>query len=198
MELRDRLPMQDVARFYGLEMDRAGFAVCPFHPDDDPSLKVYDDHYHCFGCGAHGDVTDFTARLFGLSQYQAAKKLDCDLGLNLLTYSRKESIPRKVNPEVAYRNWLNSARRTLNEYLNLLYRWRSQYAPRHPDERQHPLFVESLTKMNYYEYLYDVLRYGSESEKRDCYENDREKIRKLAELIKQQAFVKSAMSRHIV
>jgi DNA primase len=76
--------MQDVMRFYGLEVNRAGFAVCPFHTDNDPSLKVYDDHYHCFGCGAHGDVTDFTARLFELSQYDAAKKLNSDFGLNLI------------------------------------------------------------------------------------------------------------------
>lgn len=83
-ELRSRLLMQDVMRFYGLEVNRAGFAVSPFHTDNDPSLKVYDDHYHCFGCGAHGDVTDFTARLFELSQYDAAKKLNSDFGLNLI------------------------------------------------------------------------------------------------------------------
>lgn len=32
-------------------------ALCPFHPDKDtPSLALYHDHYHCFGCAAHGDV----------------------------------------------------------------------------------------------------------------------------------------------
>ena len=37
-------------------------ACCPFHADKTPSLVLYKDHtYHCFGCGAHGDVLDFVA-----------------------------------------------------------------------------------------------------------------------------------------
>src|SRR4051794_3036339 len=40
--------------------------LCPFHKDSDPSFKVYagptDPHYHCYGCGAHGDVFDFLMR----------------------------------------------------------------------------------------------------------------------------------------
>src|SRR5262249_40543799 len=32
---------------------------CPFHKDNTPSLQIYaDGHYHCFGCGAHGNVSD--------------------------------------------------------------------------------------------------------------------------------------------
>lgn len=101
-ELKCRLFMSDVARFYGLEINRAGFAACPFHPDNTPSLKIYEDHYYCFGCGAHGDVTDFTARLFRISQYDAAVKLNDDFGLHL---TNQKTVPMKqaVSPEVAYR-----------------------------------------------------------------------------------------------
>jgi phage/plasmid primase-like uncharacterized protein/KaiC/GvpD/RAD55 family RecA-like ATPase len=35
---------------------------CPFHPDKTPSFVVYDETYHCFGCGEHGDVIDFVAK----------------------------------------------------------------------------------------------------------------------------------------
>lgn len=35
---------------------KRGFMRCPFHADRTPSLKLYGDHFHCFGCGAHGDV----------------------------------------------------------------------------------------------------------------------------------------------
>ena len=49
-EIKSRLAMPEVARFYGLEMNRAGMACCPFHDDKTPSLKVYDDHFYCFGC----------------------------------------------------------------------------------------------------------------------------------------------------
>ena len=47
-------------------------ACCPFHKDRHPSMKA-DKIYHCFACGVGGDAIDFTARLFGLSQYEAAK-----------------------------------------------------------------------------------------------------------------------------
>ena len=75
--------MPEVARFYGLEMNRAGMACCPFHDDKTPSFKVYDDHFSCFGCGATGDCTGFVAKLFGLRQIDAAKKISEDFGLGL-------------------------------------------------------------------------------------------------------------------
>ncbi len=34
-------------------------ACCPFHGEKTPSLKIYDDHAHCYGCGWHGDAVDF-------------------------------------------------------------------------------------------------------------------------------------------
>ena len=177
--------MPDVARFYGVEMNRAGFACCPFHPDNDPSMKVYDDHYHCFGCGAHGDVTDFVARLFEVSQYEAAKKLDYDFGLHLTDQAFREPIRRVVNPEVEYQNWLHSAEHILNDYLNAMCRWKRIYAPKKPDERLHPLFKESLTNMEYYQYVYEQIRFGSDTEKREWYVNGREIIDKLKERMKQ-------------
>ena len=65
------------AERYGLSVNRSGMARCPFHEDHNPSMKV-DDRFYCFGCGASGDVINFTARLFGLSPYAAAKKLEID------------------------------------------------------------------------------------------------------------------------
>lgn len=84
-EIKNRLAMPEVARFYGLEMYRAGMACCPFHDDKTPSLKVYDDHFYCFGCGATGDCTGFVAKLFGLRQIDAAKKSARISGWDCLT-----------------------------------------------------------------------------------------------------------------
>ena len=44
---------------------------CPFHPDEEPSLKFYADHFHCFGCGEHGDRIDWLTRGEGLSREEA-------------------------------------------------------------------------------------------------------------------------------
>lgn len=52
--LRHAAPLGEAAERYGTV--RRGFMRCPFHADRVPSLKLYDDHFHCFGCGAHGDV----------------------------------------------------------------------------------------------------------------------------------------------
>ena len=49
---------REAAERYGIAVDRYGKALCPFHNDRHPSLYVADDHYHCFGCGEHGDVID--------------------------------------------------------------------------------------------------------------------------------------------
>ena len=50
---------REAAARYGVEVNRHGKALCPFHNDRHPSLFVDDDHYHCYACGEHGDVIDF-------------------------------------------------------------------------------------------------------------------------------------------
>ena len=77
--------MKEVAAHYGLVIDRGGMACCPFHEDKTPSMKVYEDHYHCFGCGEHGDATSYVARMFGLRQIDAARKLSEDFGPTFLS-----------------------------------------------------------------------------------------------------------------
>ena len=62
-----------------LRLKKAGAnkaAVCPFHPDRSPSLVLYpDDTYHCFGCGAHGDVIDYVAGTENISISEAIRHL---------------------------------------------------------------------------------------------------------------------------
>ena len=67
---------------YGMEPDRHGMVCCPFHSDSDPSMKLNDTYYYCFGCGANGDAIDLTAKLFDLNPRQAAEKLASDFGLD--------------------------------------------------------------------------------------------------------------------
>ena len=46
------------AEHFGLSVSRNGMVCCPFHDDRHPSMKFYDDHFHCFGCQATGDVIE--------------------------------------------------------------------------------------------------------------------------------------------
>lgn len=77
---RSRL-LSDVVTAEGVELRRSGEGRyrgrCPFHDDSTPSLLVddRDGHYHCFGCGAHGDAIDFVSRRRGLSFTDACRAL---------------------------------------------------------------------------------------------------------------------------
>ena len=62
--VKTNINTREAAARYGVEVNRHGKALCPFHNDRHPSLFVDDDHYHCYACGEHGDVIDFTAKLF--------------------------------------------------------------------------------------------------------------------------------------
>lgn len=78
-DLRARLPLSEVAG-RSLKLTRAGRefrACCPFHKEKTPSFYINDDKgfYHCFGCGAHGDIVGFTMRQENLSFLEAVERL---------------------------------------------------------------------------------------------------------------------------
>lgn len=73
-EVKERVTAKQVAERYGLKVERNGMACCPFHNDKHPSMKI-DQNYYCFACGAKGDAVNYVAVLFGLSQFEAAKKI---------------------------------------------------------------------------------------------------------------------------
>ena len=81
-EMKERVTARQVAERYGLKVSRNGMARCPFHNDKHPSMKI-DRNYYCFACGAKGDAVNYVAVLFGLSQLEAAKKINDDFSLNL-------------------------------------------------------------------------------------------------------------------
>lgn len=71
--VKNNVSLREAVQVYGLEVNRHGKALCPFHNDRHPSLYVADDHYYCFACGAHGDVIDFTAKLCALPGFVDSK-----------------------------------------------------------------------------------------------------------------------------
>ena len=79
--VKQSVTVREAAEMYGIAVGRGGMACCPFHDDRHPSMKLNEDYFYCFGCGATGDVIDFTARLYDLSPKEAAEKLALDFGL---------------------------------------------------------------------------------------------------------------------
>lgn len=80
--VKGNVTTRQAAEIYGIRVNRHGMAVCPFHNDKNPSMKV-DMRFHCFACQADGDAVDFVSRLFGLPSKEAAMKLADDFGMQV-------------------------------------------------------------------------------------------------------------------
>ena len=128
--------LKRAAETYGLTVSRNGMTCCPFHEDAHPSLKLNEDYFFCFGCGASGDVIDFTAKLFGVSLKDAVTKLAADFGVS--EDARQVSVWQ--NP---FRLDELRCRRVLTDYLHLLKEWKTCYAPKTPEDSLDDRFVES-------------------------------------------------------
>ena len=133
-------------------------ACCPFHNDRHPSLKLNEDYFFCFGCGAKGDVIDFVARLFDLSSYEAAQKLAADFGFDP---KPPAALPKPKHPCIR-QFWEDEMLcfLVLTDYLHLLEDWKVRYAPKTPDDALDDRFVEACQMLDYIEYLADILTVG--------------------------------------
>ena len=163
---------REAAARYGVEVNRHGKALCPFHNDRNPSLFVDDDHYHCFACGEHGDVIDFTAKLFGLKLYEAAQKLAYDFGITQDKSPTKE-MEEKLNKKSEAQRLRENEKlcfSALLEYMKLLQEWKRLYVPRTPEDKHDDRFVEACHNLDYVEYLVDLLIMGDSYERKEVIE----------------------------
>ena len=162
--VKQSVTAREAAELYGIAVGRGGMACCPFHDDRHPSMKV-DTRFHCFGCGADGDVIDFTARFYDLSPKEAAEKLAQDFGLSYDSKAppRRSYVRQKfeaqVRKEKREHGW-----RVLTGYYHLLRKWEADYSPKTPDEAPHPRFLEAIQKKDYMGYLLDTFLDSSTEE----------------------------------
>lgn len=77
----------DVANKLGLKMNRSFRAPCPFHSGSDFNMQIYNKTaggYHCFVCGAHGDVIGLVKGVLNVDYNDAVKYLDKEFNLNVI------------------------------------------------------------------------------------------------------------------
>lgn len=151
--VKQTVTTRQAAKAYGLEVDVHGMALCPFHDDHHPSLKL-DQRFYCFGCNASGDVIDFTAKLFGISLKDAAQKLAEDFGINPRPPTEVHIPKRHAEP------CPDSERLcifVLRDYLRLLRIWRLRYEPAAPGEPMNDRFVESCQMEETVNFFLDAL-----------------------------------------
>lgn len=162
--------MRSVAEEYGLDINRSGMVLCPFHNERTPSAKIYPENFHCFGCGEHLDVISFTQKMFSLNKpIDAVKKLNDDFGLHIeigkvSTAKDVSEYQKRISVKRAYEEWEKSAWKTLHDYLWLMRKWRD-FNPASPDEKCDERFIYSLHHLDYAEYLCDEFIRAEKQEK---------------------------------
>lgn len=161
--------MSEAMELYGCEVGSKGFSLCPFHREKTPSMKIYRDHYHCFGCGESGDVISFVMKLFRLNFCDALKKINADFSLNLpigerMTIRQAAEHQRKsmVLEEARRRErkqredaFLAYAELT-SEFVRLSENYKT-YRPFPGAEQLKPLFIEACHRLEYVNYLIDTI-----------------------------------------
>lgn len=122
-DLKEKYSMRDILARYSIDVTRTGFAHCPFHKGDrEPSLKIYDRDFYCFGCGAHGDIFTFVMQMEHCSFKEAFQRLggmyqEMDFKTKFLIYRRQQAArERKKKLEELFR------RLKLTEMLIDIYR----------------------------------------------------------------------------
>ena len=165
--VKENVNLREAAELYGIDVNRYGKALCPFHNDRNPSLYVADDHYYCFACGEHGDVIAFVGRLFQLSPYDAARKLMADFHLSPdkppsaaalhAKRIRTEAQQLRENERLCFS--------VLTDYARVLRDWKVRYAPKSSEEAPNARFVEACHRLDETEYYLDILTSGDSHER---------------------------------
>lgn len=153
---------------YGVTVNKAGFARCPFHAEKTGSFKANKHHGHCFGCGWHGDVLDFTGKLFNLSFMDTLKKLNDDFRLGLPIGEELSEEARKEANRAAYQRRKEQERKKqrhdelLQSYHSALDEWirldtviRNE-APQTPFDGFSEAYVDAVKRIDRVGYAVDV------------------------------------------
>ncbi len=151
-QIKSAISVKEAAEHYGLKAGRNDMVCCPFHNDRDPSLKLSEGYFFCFGCGAKGDIFDFVMKLFNIPFGKAVNKLCEDF---LLPYgnctkmnqnelvelqAKSDEVVRQRKEKELYRKQLEDEYWGLWNALQDLEDNLIKYRPRRGDTRIHPLW----------------------------------------------------------
>ena len=156
--IKEAVTCRQFADFIGLSVNRAGFAVCPFHGEKTPSLKIYNGGrgWCCFGCHKGGDVINLASLYYGLGFKDTLKRLNDDFNLGIIQEST-ETAPNSVlmAVEIAKRKAERKKEERLKAAIDAEYwiafdKWIDNErkiqdnAPKAFDEEFSPVFCEAL------------------------------------------------------
>ncbi|MDR2024004.1 MAG: hypothetical protein LBQ71_12375 [Hungatella sp.] len=152
-KVKESVSMQAVAEYYGLQVNKKGLCLCPFHQDKDPSMKIYPNGkgFYCFTCGTGGDQIKFAALYQGIRNEEAAKELAAAFRVPVtvpVTYREKREAERKRKRRQNVAAFAKRAKMYVQMYRILL-------CEAIHEKNKH--FTEALQNITYIEYLLDNL-----------------------------------------
>ena len=160
-QIKAAVSVKEAAEHYGLEVNRGNMVCCPFHADRTPSMKLNEDYFYCFGCGATGDVIDLAARLFDLSKYEAVQKLAADFGIS----GEKPSVLAKLKRGKTQAEAERHCFRVLRDYFGILQDWKEHCAPQSPENPIDPRYAEACHMLERIGNMLDILACGTPKER---------------------------------
>lgn len=162
-DVKQQLNIRQVVEHYGYKVNRANQFICPFHNDHKPSASIKNDYFNCFVCGAGGDLITFTAKLHGLSNINACKKLDQDFHLGLSQQPMSHIDRLKADREKVKRETQLKRQREEEELIHRTgcvladyhrYLWQGKQLYPY-DHKRHIRALQELTQATYYLGCYD-------------------------------------------
>lgn len=156
--IKSRLSCSDLLAMHGIETNRKNRARCCFHDDNRPSMAVFDDHVHCYACGAHSDVIGLAEQLYSVSTAEAIRITAELAGIAAVSDTKEYAERARKAREKAteHSRTIEALKSTYDKLLAEFVRLeqnKSEYAPRSPNDTDlHPLFREALTRLDYVGY----------------------------------------------
>lgn len=159
--IKNSVKIDQVVKFYGINL-KNNKALCPFHSEKIPSFAVNNSKqiFNCFTCQVGGDAITFTARLFGLSNKDAAIKIDNDFligttnqklsRIDIVNIKRKQKIENeKKIKEEKYKEYKINIEEIYVEYDKIT----MNEKPAKWEEPNDLFIFATIQKNNMYEYL---------------------------------------------
>lgn len=126
-------------------------------------MKLNDTYFYCYSCGAHGDVVDFTAKLFGIQLWEAARKLLADFGIPMDMTPTLRQYPLTKAQSFQERERLCSS--VLSRYHQHLLHQENLFCPKAPGQPWDDRFCAALREKDMVQYQLDVLLLGTHAER---------------------------------
>ena len=158
--IKENLTTRQIISNEGFYISRNGMMKCPFHDDHHPSLNVK-ERFKCFACGEYGDGINFVAKFYGLSLFNAAKKIADSFNLSYDNNNgiRPTKIVKKVKSDrVVFAEKKRDLLLDLSALVSTIALAEREYTPSDPEDATwHPFYIGAMHRKDYVLYLYDYV-----------------------------------------